>query len=76
MTFAMQVKEEIASSNDYMTILAELSAFVKYGSKFNKESITMVMENRLVAEYIYYIFKRIFNINLKLNIRIQNRFKI
>lgn len=75
MTFAMQVKEEIASSTDYMTILAELSAYVKYGSKFNDESITMVMENRTVAEYIYDIFKRIFNINLKVQLRIQNRFK-
>ena len=75
MTFAMQVKEEIASSTDYMTILAELSAYVKYGSKFDNDSITMVMENRTVAEYIYDIFKRIFNINLKVQVRIQNRFK-
>ena len=71
----MQVKEEIASSNDYMTNLAELSAFVKYGSKISNDSITMVMENRTVAEYIYDIFKRIFSINLKVNVRIQNRFK-
>ena len=75
MTFAMQVKEEIASSTDYMTILAELSAFVKYGSKFDNDNITMVMENRTVAQYIYVIFKKIFNINLKVQIRIQNRFK-
>ena len=75
MTFAMQVKEEIASSTDYMTILAELSAYVKYGSKFDNDSITMVMENRTVAEYVYDIFKRIFNINLKVQVRIQNRFK-
>ena len=75
MTFAMQVKEEIASSTDYMTILAELSAYVKYGSKFDDGNITMVMENKLVAEYIYDIFKRLFNINLKVQVRIQNRFK-
>lgn len=75
MTFAMRVKEEIASSTDYMTILAELSAYVKYGSKFDNNCITMVMENKLVAEYIYDIFKRIFNINLKVQVRIQNRFK-
>ena len=75
MTFAMQVKEEIASSTDYMTILAELSAYVKYGSKFSNNNITMVMENKLVARYIYDIFKRIFNINLKVQVRIQRRFK-
>ena len=75
MTFAMQVKEEIASSSDYMTILAELSAYVKYGSKFDNDNITMVMENRTVAEYIYDIFKRVFNINLKVQIRVQKRFK-
>ena len=75
MTFAMQVREEIASSNDYMTNLAELSAFVKYGSKIDNNMITMVMENKTVAEYIYDIFKRIFNINLKVNIRLQKRFK-
>lgn len=75
MTFAMKVKEEIASSTDYMTILAELSAYIKYGSKFDDNSITMVMENKTVAEYIYDIFKRIFNIRLKVQIRVQNRFK-
>ena len=75
MTFAMQVKEEIASSTDYMTILAELSAYVKYGSKFSNDNITMVMENKLVAIYVYDIFKRIFNINLKVQVRIQRRFK-
>ena len=75
MTFAMRVKEEIASSTDYMTILAELSAFIKYGSKFDENNITIVMENKLVAEYIYDIFKRVFTINLKVQVRIQNRFK-
>ena len=75
MTFAMRVKEEIASSKDYMTILAELSAYVKYGSKFDNNVITIVMENRTIAEYIYDIFKRLFNINLKVQVRIQNRFK-
>ncbi len=75
MTFTMQVKEEIASSTEYMTLLAELSAYVKYGSKFNNENITMVMENKTVAEYIYDIFKRIFNVNLKVQIRIQKRFR-
>lgn len=75
MTFTMQVKEEIASSTEYMTLLAELSAYVKYGSKFNNENITMVMENKTVAEYIYDIFKRIFNVSLKVQIRIQKRFR-
>ena len=75
MTFAMQIKEEIASSSDYMTILAELSAFVKYSSKIEKDSIILVMENRFVAEYVYDMFKRIFNINPKVQVRIQKRFK-
>ena len=74
MTFAMQIKEELASSTDYMTILAELSAFVKYSSKIDN-NITIVIENKLVAEYVYNMFKRIFNIIPKVQIRIQKRFK-
>lgn len=75
MTFAMQVKEEIASSTDYMTLLAELSAFVKYSARLDNNKITIVMENKTVAQYVYMMFKRIFNINIKVNVRIQKRFK-
>ncbi|MBR1417103.1 MAG: DNA-binding protein WhiA [Bacilli bacterium] len=76
MTFTMQVKEEIAiNSNDYLDILPELSAFVKFSGNFKNNNITLVMENAHVARCVYKMFKKLFMITPHIQIRIQKRFK-
>ena len=60
MTFTMQVKEEIAiNSTDYLNVLPELSAYVKYSSTIKDNSIELVMENAHVARCVYKMFKQI-----------------
>ena len=77
MTFTMQVKEEIAdNSNDYLEILPELSAFVKYSSTIKNNNISLLMENAHVARCIYKMFKKIFNITPSILVRIQRRFRV
>lgn len=77
MTFTTRIKEEISdSSNDYLVILPELSAFVKFASNIKNNTITLTMENAHVARCIFKMFKKIFLITPKIQIRIQRRFKV
>lgn len=77
MTFAMQVKDEISRLNDdYIESLVELSAFVRYCGKITNNSVSLVMENASVARHIFKIFKNVFSISLKIQVRIQKRFRV
>ena len=77
MTFAMQVKEEIAdNSNDYLELLPELSAFIKYAATIKNNKISITMENAHIARCIYKMFKTIFSITPNIQIRIQKRFRV
>ena len=76
MTYTTRVKEEISktSLNDNEKI-CELSGFMRFSSSI-KDSITITLENASVTRRIYTHLKEIFNIEVKITIRNQRRFRI
>ena len=77
MTFTTSLKEEI-SKNDFSIVEArwELQAFLNAVAKFSKEEILITVENASIARRIYKEIKEIYNINPKIIIRVQKRFKV
>lgn len=77
MTFTTSLKEEIAKQDiNVLESRWELVAFLSAVAKIEKEAITITLENAAVARKIYQELKEIFNINAKIIIRMQRRFKI
>ena len=76
MTYTTRVKEEIVKSdiNDSEKI-CELSGFIRYAAVI-KDSITITLENASVTRRIYKHIKEIFNIQPKITIRNQKRFRV
>ena len=76
MTYTIRVKEEIVKNkiNDAERI-CELSGFVRF-SAIIKDSITITLENASITRRIYTNFKEIFNIQPKIIIRNQKRFRV
>lgn len=77
MTFTTSLKEEIAK-NDFNIIEArcELEGFLNSVAKFNKNEISITLENASIARRIYKELKEIYNVNVSVIIRIQKRFKV
>ncbi len=76
MTFTTRVKEEISKLPfDYVTVRSELSAFIRYDGKYDKEKITLVMENASVARRMYKIIKMLYGVTIHVTVRIQKRFR-
>ena len=77
MTFTTKVKEEITTnSNTNLESLVELSSFIRYSSQINKDKISLTIENAAVARRIYKDIKSNFNVNVKITVRIQKRFRV
>lgn len=77
MTFTTKVKEEITTtSNTNLESLVELSSFIRYSGKINKEKISLTIENAAVARRIYKDIKSNFNVSIKITVRIQKRFRV
>lgn len=77
MTFTTKVKEEItANSNTNLESLVELSSFIRYSGQINKDKISLTIENPTVARRIYKDIKSNFNVNVKITVRIQKRFRV
>lgn len=77
MTFTTKVKEEITTtSNTNLESLVELSSFIRYSGQINKERISLTIENAAVARRIYKDIKSNFNVNVKITVRIQKRFRV
>ena len=76
-TFTISLKEEIAK-NDFNIIEArcELEGFLNSVAKFNKNEISITLENASIARRIYKELKEIYNVNVSVIIRIQKRFKV
>lgn len=76
-TFTISLKEEIAK-NDFNIIEArcELEGFLNSVAKFNKNEISVTLENASIARRIYKELKEIYNVNVSVIIRIQKRFKV
>lgn len=77
MTFSSRLKEEITEyDGNLMEKRAELSAILRYDAKISKEKITITSENAKIARRIYTNLKELFNINIKIIIRNQKRFRV
>ena len=77
MTFTTRLKEEISKLKDNeMESRSILDAFLRYNASINKNSIVITLENASVARYIYKIIKELFQINPKVTVRIQKRFRV
>ena len=69
MSFTTRVKNEI--SNDYSNKnanLAELSAIIR-NSYHKEEGLDLVTENSTVCKHLYNLFKEMYNINIKMEIK-------
>ncbi len=77
MTFSARLKEEIASIPvNIMEARIELYALLRFDGKFENNKITITLENASIARRIYKHVKEIFNINIKVIVRNQKRFRV
>ncbi len=77
MTFTTRVKEEMSKlTYNRLEATCELGAFLRYNSQIKKDAISITIENASVARRIYTLTKELFNINLKIIVRNQKRFRI
>ncbi len=76
MTYTIKVKEEIVKNplNETEKI-CELSGFLRFSGLF-KDNISITLENASVTRRIYCHFKELFNIQPKIIIRNQKRFRV
>ena len=76
MTFTTSLKEEIAK-HEINSIEAryELMAFLNSVAKFNKDEISLTLENASIARRIYKEIKEIYGVSPNIVIRVQKRFK-
>lgn len=76
MTYTTRVKEEIAKSQvNESEKICELSGFIRFNAII-KEKISITLENACVTRRIYKHIKEVFNIQPKIIIRNQKRFRI
>lgn len=76
MTYTTKVKEEIAKTQiNENEKICELSGFVRFAAII-KNNIIITLENASVTRRIYKHFKEIFNIQPKIIIRNQKRFRV
>lgn len=77
MTFTTRVKEEMSKlTYNRLEASCELSAFLRFDAVIKKDVISITIENASVARRIYTLTKELFNINLKIIVRNQKRFRI
>ncbi len=77
MTFTTRIKEEITLLPiNPIEARNEISAIIKYDAKLENNKIVITVENASVARRIYKNIKELFNINSKIIIRNQKRFRI
>ena len=77
MTFSARLKDEIAAIKvNTIEARIELYALLRFDGKFDKNKISITLENASIARRIYKHIKELFNINIKVIVRNQNRFRI
>ena len=77
MTFSARLKEEIAAIPiNTLEARVELAALLKFDGRLENNKITLTLENASVARRIYKHIKEIFNIDIKVTVRNQKRFRI
>jgi len=77
MTFSARLKEEIAAIPiNALEARVELAALLKFDGRLENNKIILTLENASVARRIYKHIKEIFNIDIKVTVRNQKRFRI
>jgi len=77
MTFSARLKDEIAAIKvNTIEARIELYALLRFDGKFDKNKISITLENASIARRIYKHIKELFNINIKVIVRNQKRFRI
>ena len=77
MTFSASLKEEIASSSvNLVEERTEICAILKFDGKLDNKKLIITLENAAIARRVYKEIKEIFNINVKIIVRNQKRFRI
>ena len=77
MTFTTKIKEEIvATTPDLIDARITLLSYIKFVSTNENDRIHILIENASVARYIFKLIKMTYNVDIKLTIRTQKKFKI
>ena len=77
MTFSARLKDEISASEvNIIEARIELYALLKFDANRDKNKIVISLENASVARRIYRHIKELFNVNVKVTVRNQKRFRI
>lgn len=77
MTFTTKIKEEIvATTPDLIDARITLLSYIKFVSTTENDRIHILIENASVARYIFKLIKMTYNVDIKLTIRTQKKFKI
>ena len=76
MTYTTRIKEEIVKSDiNNSEKICELSGYIRFAAVI-KDSINITLENASVTRRIYKHIKEIFNIQPRITVRNQKRFRI
>lgn len=77
MTFTTKIKEEIVTTTpDLIDARITLLSYIKFVSTNENDRIHILIENASVARYIFKLIKMTYNVDIKLTIRTQKKFKI
>lgn len=77
MTFTTKIKDEIvATTPDLIDARITLLSYIKFVSTTENDRIHILIENASVARYIFKLIKMTYNVDIKLTIRTQKKFKI
>lgn len=77
MTFTTKIKDEITKlEENVISSLAVLHSYLYFNAVFNEKQLTIITENASVARYIFKLLKVHYNIDIKLTLRVQKKFKV
>lgn len=77
MTFTTQIKDEITKvAENIIESLVVLHSYLYFNATYNEDNLVILTENASVARYIFKLLKIHYNIDIKLTVRVQKKFKI
>lgn len=77
MTFSARLKEEISNTDvNPIEMRTEICALLRFDGKIDNNKLVLTFENASIARRAYKEIKEIFNVNIKIIVRNQKRFRI
>ena len=77
MTFTTKIKDEITKViENVIESLVVLHSYLYYNCVFQDNNLTILTENASVARYIFKLIKEHYNVNIKLTLRVQKKFRV